>query len=1144
MDDHNTEHICDNISGTAFENKSAGCADGKRSDYLETPLWDSRRPLAERIAWLLGEMTIDEKLRFLGTSTPELARLGIVSNHIGGEAAHGVEARHDQDGRGVPEPTTSFPQPIGMSASWDTELIGQAGRVVGKEARVLYERYPHGGLFRWAPTVDIERDPRWGRTEEGYGEDPFLTGKMAAAYVRGMQGDDPEHLLISSALKHFFANNVEDGRGVKSSSIDARTRNEYYYEPFRRVVEEGGATSVMTAYNKVNGVVQMLDHRVNELIREKWGLDGHVVCDGGAMSMAANMHHATQSHAETVAKSLKAGVDCMTDQPDVVEAAAREAYQKGWITEEDIDRALAHSFATKLRLGMYDAYDANPWCRLPESELNSAENQAVSRKLAQESVVLLKNEGLLPLSKDKKVCVLGPLADVWYQDWYGGEPAYRTTVLEGVRETLGGCRASGDGRTAVSGTAGDDGIALDGISCDGRTAVPETSDGGQRVVTRALADAQAAVTLDRSQAAMIGAQEAEAPVAAADGLDRIYLRCGARYAALDADNRLILTDDREKAELFVAQDWGSGQFTFYVPRLSRYLMVHDDGFIVADKKDLFGWFVKECFTWTQDCFETWYHCGLYLRGDGLVAAKRLAFETPVGEPQGGELETTENAGHSASLQFESEVIESGTQRAVSLAAQSDAAVLVLGCCPVINGKEDADRPSIEFPPSQRALAQAVFAVNPNTVLVLISNYPYAIDWEQEHLPAILWLASGGQDMGRAAADVLFGDCAPAGRLNMTWYSEKETLPDIDDYDIAKTKRTYRYYTGEPLYAFGHGLTYSPFVYRDLSVAEEGASVPDMVVQTCSAGAQIEKVQQVTEKEDVEPCTCFGSAGKCDTDNKTPDLRIALTIENCGIYTSDEVVQFYVREPSGRVPKAVRRLIAFERVHDILPGESRRVTFTIPRMELRYYDVVSGSFLVEKGTYTFEAGASSSDIRLQTDVKLSGGSRGLRRRGSFVPADHWDDYENAVLGVGHTDGMSGEDCSACVKDSAKAAWLVYRDCEPFSAGAQIKLLVNAPENGSVTLYAGDICTSADMLCDGNGIVHDNMPPRIEGENARDMMTVCAGNASAEAATWSGQTNGFEKITLTVGAAAQDAQAPFTLTIKLTGDARMGGFWLPE
>lgn len=1089
MGDHNTEHICGNTPGVTFGN--TGCADGKRPAYMETPLWDSQRPLAERIAWLLGEMTIDEKLRFLGTSTPELARLGIVSNHIGGEAAHGVEARHDQDGRGVPEPTTSFPQPIGMSASWDTELIGQAGRVVGKEARVLYERYPHGGLFRWAPTVDIERDPRWGRTEEGYGEDPFLTGKMAAAYVRGMQGDDPEHLLISSALKHFFANNVEDGRGVKSSSIDARTRNEYYYEPFRRVVEEGGATSMMTAYNKVNGVVQMLDHRVNELIREKWGLDGHVVCDGGAMSMVANMHHATQSHAETVAKSLKAGVDCMTDQPDVVEAAAREAYQKGWITEEDIDHALAHSFATKLRLGMYDAYNANPWCRLPESELNSAENQAISRKLAQESVVLLKNEGLLPLSKDKKVCVLGPLADVWYQDWYGGEPAYRTTVLDGVRETLGGCRAPGD-----------------------------------------------------SQAAMIGAQEAEASVAAANGLDRIYLRCGARYAALDADNRLILTEDREKAELFVVQDWGSGQFTFYVPRLSRYLMVHDDGFIVADKKDLFGWFVKECFTWTLDRFETWYHCGLYLRGDGLVAAKRLAFETPVGEPQGGELETTENAGHSASLQFESEVIESGTQRAVSLAAQSDAAVLVLGCCPVINGKEDADRPSIEFPPSQRALAQAVFAANPNTVLVLISNYPYAIDWEQEHLPAILWLASGGQDMGRAAADVLFGDSAPAGRLNMTWYSEKETLPDIDDYDIAKTKRTYRYFTGEPLYAFGHGLTYSPFVYRDLSVAEEWASAPDMKPQTCSAGAQIEKVQQVTEKEDVEPCTCFGAAGECDAGDNAPDLRIALTVENCGIYTSDEVVQLYVREPSGRVPKAVRRLIAFERVHDILPGESRRVTFTIPRRELRYYDVVSGSFLVEEGTYTFEAGASSSDIRLQTDVKLSGGSRGLRRRGSFVPADHWDDYENAVLGVGHTDGMSGEDCSACVKDSAKAAWLVYRDCEPFSAGAQIKLLVSAPEGGSVTLYAGDIRTSADMLCNENGIGHDNMPPSIEGENTRDMMTVRAGNASAEAATWTGQTNGFEEITLAVGAAAQDMQTPFTLTIKLTGDVRMGGFWLPE
>ncbi len=1065
MEAYNTGHVCGN--------KSDGCADGKRPAYMETPLWDSRRPLTERIAWLLGEMTIDEKLSFLGTSTPELARLGIAANHIGGEAAHGVEARHDQDGRGVPEPTTSFPQPIGMSASWDTELIGQAGRVVGKEARVLYGRHPHGGLFRWAPTVDIERDPRWGRTEEGYGEDPFLTGKMAAAYVRGMQGDDPDHLLISSALKHFFANNVEDGRGVKSSSVDARSRNEYYYEPFRRVIEEGGATSVMTAYNKVNGVVQMLDHRVNELIRGKWGLDGHVVCDGGAMSMAANMHHATQSHAETVAKSLKAGVDCMTDQPDVVEAAAREAYQKGWITEADLDCALAHSFATKLRLGMYDAYGANPWSHLPESELNSSENQAVSRKLAQESVVLLKNEGLLPLPKDKTVCVLGPLADVWYQDWYGGEPSYRATVLDGVRAALG-------------------------------CSVPD--------------DGAAATALDRSRTAMIDVLEAEAAVAAADGLDRVYLRCGARYAALDADNRLILSKDREKAELFIVQDWGSGQFTFYVPRLSRYLMVHDDGLIVADKKELFGWFVKECFTWTQECLETWYHCGLYLRADGLVAAKQLAFKTPVGEPQGGELATTENAGHSASLQFEPEVIESGTQRAVSLAEQSDAAVLVLGCCPVINGKEDADRPSIEFPPSQRALAQAVLAANPNTVLVLISNYPYAIDWEQEHLPAILWSASGGQDLGYAVANTLFGDSAPAGRLNMTWYSEKETLPDIDDYDIAKTERTYRYYTGEPLYAFGHGLTYSPFAYRDLSVTQERASASDTEVQTCSMRTQIEKIQQVTEKKNIGLRTCFESVGKCDADEHILDLRIALTIENCGNYTSDEVVQLYVREPSGRVQKAIRRLVAFVRVHDVLPGEQRRVIFTIPRRELRYYDVVSGSFLVEEGTYTFEVGASCNDIRLQADWKLSGDSRGLRRRGSFVPADHWDDYGNAVLGVGSADGMHGEDCSACVKDNAKAAWLVYRDCEPFPAGGRIKLLVSAPGGGSVTLYAGE---GAEI----------------------GAVSAYAGYKPADTAVWAGQSDGFTEIMLTAEAGGQEMQKPFTLTIKLTGDARMGGFWLP-
>ncbi|MDO5346208.1 MAG: glycoside hydrolase family 3 C-terminal domain-containing protein [Lachnospiraceae bacterium] len=905
-------------------------------DYKKTPLWDSRLPLEERLDYLLSEMTMEEKLGFLATRTPALERLGIGPFWIGGEAAHGVEARHDQDEIGVPEATTSFPQPVGMSATWDPELIRQAGRVTGMEARALYGRHPDRGLFRCAPTVDMERDPRWGRTEEGYGEDPFLTGKMASAFVRGMQGDDPNHLLISSALKHFCANNVENGRGVKSSSLDARNRHDYYYEPFRRVIQEGGATSLMTAYNEVNGVVCMLDHRVNELIREKWGLNGHVVCDGGAMSMVANDRKETSSHAETIARSLKAGVDCMTDIPEVVEQAAREAYARGWITREDVDRALRHSFATKLRLGLYDAFDSHPWNHVGEEALDSEENRRISLKTAEEAVVLLKNDGLLPLSPDTRVGLIGPLSDKWYQDWYGGEPVFRSTVKDGV------------------------------CSVTGREP------------------------------------------AVADGLDRVLLRCGEeKYAVIDENGLLTVTGHREEAEVFCLQDWGDSSITLYVPRLGRYLSVRDDGSVAADKETIFGWFVKECFHRSGDRLQTWYRAELCLKEDGRITAERTVYESAVGVPQTEALKEKDSVAEKkkTALSFAAELIEDGTQQAVSLAKECDAVILTLGCCPVINGKEDADRVSIQFPPAQRALAKAVYQANPRTVLVLLANYPYGIDWEQEHLPAILLSASGSQDMGNAAARTLFGLNAPAGRLNMTWYSQDAALPDMDDYDIMKTGRTYRYYTGKALYPFGHGLTYSRFEYRDLTVQEEAGS-----------------------------------------------LKAELTVTNRGTAASDEVVQIYARMPEGRAHKPLRQLIGFRRVHDVAPGETRAVSLEIPCEELRYYDVVRGDFMVEEGRYVIEAAASSADIRLEKELFLTGARTGRRSADTFIWADHWDDYSNVVLEKG-PEGTSAEGCSAKVCNPESAAWLCYRDCGGVQTGCRLMLRLSASENSKVTVCAG-------------------------------------------------------------------------------------------
>ena len=206
-----------------------------------TPFWNAALPIEERLDWLMSAMTIDEKLSCFASKVFDIERLGIPALSVGGEAAHGVEARNDQNELGEPEVTTSFTQPIGMSATWNPELIKQAGAVTGKEARVIYHRHPDRGLSRWAPTIDLERDPRWGRTEEGYGEDPFLIGEMSSAYIQGMQGDDPHYLRVASTLKHFYANNTEEGRGWKNASIDPRNKYELYLEPFRRAIEKGGA---------------------------------------------------------------------------------------------------------------------------------------------------------------------------------------------------------------------------------------------------------------------------------------------------------------------------------------------------------------------------------------------------------------------------------------------------------------------------------------------------------------------------------------------------------------------------------------------------------------------------------------------------------------------------------------------------------------------------------------------------------------------------------------------------------------------------------------------------------------------------------------------------------------------------------------
>lgn len=897
----------------------------RQDTYKNTPFGDSSLDIEKRIDWLLDELTVDEKCTLLSSSSNDIERLGINAMGVGGEAAHGVEARNDQNGIGEPDISTSFPEPIGMSSSWDTELIRKAGEVTGKEARVIYHRHPRGGLSRWAPTIDMERDPRWGRNEEGYGEDPVLTGAMASAYIQGMQGNHPRYLRIAATLKHFYANNVEFGRGWKNSSVDPRNKYEYYLEPFRRAIVHGGAEGVMTAYNRINGTQGLFNDDVQKILKDQYGL-GHAVSDGAAMGLVVSLSHDNGLDAETIARSLKAGVDQMSDRPDQVCAAAREAYELGLISEEDIDKALRNMFRLKLRLGIYDKENANPYDLVTEDDLCSEENSEICRKLTEKSIVLLKNENILPLKSrenNSNYVLIGPVANEWYQDWYGGRPHHKSTLHDSLN-----------------------------MECY-------------------------------------------------DAKNHVYLLSGDKYLATDKTGHVILSSEPEE---FIMDEWGENAYTFRSAASGKYMstqIVEDgekSGEVYTDSDEIFGWFALQVF-----------HMEKLSSGKVILQSR---FADPLYADENGLVYSSQNNKNDSPLQVEIKIIEDGITEAVNKAKKADTVIMALGHNPMVNAKEETDRESIDFIPYQQKLFDAVYEVNPNIVVVLISDYPFAINEINDKAKAIIWSATGSQDMGEGIAAAIWGKFSPAGRLAQTWYKHDSDLPDIDDYDIINHPRTYRYFDREVLYPFGYGMTYTKFEYSDFDV----------------------KV----------------------IDNSR--LDISLTVTNSGETMSDEVVQIYAVSPAARAKKPLRQLIGFTRVEDIEPHESVEVTFDISVDELRYYDVTREELIVEKGIYKIFAGANCEDEAVSAEISVDGLMPGTRSMSSKIKADHYDIQSGAQI----VEGKFGYKALMSISTGAYE-WdsdmphefsAEYNDCV-FEEGHNIlRIHAYIPENSEIKILIDD------------------------------------------------------------------------------------------
>ncbi|MFH9726385.1 glycoside hydrolase family 3 C-terminal domain-containing protein [Streptomyces sp. NPDC017254] len=742
------------------------------------PFRDPALPVARRVDDLLDRLTADERLALLHQFTPGVGRLGLAAFRTGQEALHGVAWMG---------PATVFPQSVGLGATWHPELVRRVGEAVSREARAMRAKDDRVGLNVWAPTVNLLRNPLWGRGEEGYSEDPALTAAIATAFTRGLRGDHPVYWRTAPVLKHWLAHNNEAARDTSSASVRPRVLHEYDLRAFRGPVEAGAVAGVMPAYNLVNGRPNHLSPYLEDELRG-WTDQELLVCsDAGAPSNLADSQGYFATHEEAVAASLKAGVDSFTDHgtdTSVILGRLRRALESGLIGQEDVDRAVRRQLTVRCLLGEFDP-ELDPYA--DEDRFDTPEHRELARETAEAAVVLLRNEPrgpdgtLLPLAADgRRIAVVGLLGDACGLDWYSGSLLHRSSPLDGLRERFGA--------DLVTFAEGVDRIRLRTASGT-RLRVPE---GGAAGTVR-------------------GAEGA---------LDPALL--------VGRTDLPPLTADAEGSELALV-DWGDGVLTLRAPD-GRYLSVAGDGFVRASADEPGGWVVQETFRLEAREGPAHGHLLLHLGTGGYVSVAADGAKVA--------------AGRESAEVFTVEVVERGEDAVARAAAGADTVIVVAGNDPHINGRETEDRTTLALPAQQERLWRAAHAANPRTALVLVSSYPYAVPEAAATLPALLWTAHGGQAAGTALARVLAGDVSPAGRLPQTWYARDEDLPGMLDYDVIGGRQTYLYFDGTPLFPFGHGLSYTTFTYEELTAVVDGETVRIACTVTNSGDVTADEVVQV------------------------------------------------------------------------------------------------------------------------------------------------------------------------------------------------------------------------------------------------------------------------------------------------------------
>ncbi len=746
------------------------------SERVKKPIYlNTAYSFKERAADLVSRMTPEEKQSQLGNTMSPVPRLGVNHYDFWGEALHGVLGRNNNSGMTA----TSFPNSVAVGATWDPELIKRETSVISDEAR----GFNHDLIFTltyWSPVVEPARDPRWGRTAETFGEDPFLVSQIGKGFIQGLMGDDPTYLKAVPCGKHYFANNIEYNRHTGSADMDHRDMREYYLLPYRTLIRDYHLPAIMTAYSAVNGVpMSASKYLVDTIARKTYGLDGYITGDCGAIDDMVRGHHYVRSNEEAAALGIKSGVD--TDCGGVYQNHTLSALEQGLLTQGDIDKALVNIFTIRMRIGEFDPPEIVPYAGIKPDRINDPSHNDLAIEVATKTPVLLKNEVVaktgkksLPLDASgiTRIAVLGPMAERVELGDYSGEvePSLKITPLAGIREYI---KQNGLATEVVHSSGANTESRNDFFTMIGFSTVAADGTVQEYDATQYDASANGLITSARFGSPSVRGIK--------DGDWTLY------------NNVDITNVDSIRFSMTVS---GSGG-------LLEVRVGSPAGNVLASEK------IEN--DQQQGGFRGFSRPRIVpvkIATLGITGPQTIVFVYHEPEP------------------------DAIDQKILEMAASADVALVFVGT-DQSTGREESDRFSIGLPGNQYELIKSVSEVNPNTIVVMQTMGMVEVEQfkDNSNVAGIIWTGYNGQAQGTAMARILFGDVNPGGKLNVTWHKSVSDLPEFDDYTLrgdGTNGRTYWYYGKDVSYEFGYGLSYTTFEYSNFSISKSNISPNDKI----------------------------------------------------------------------------------------------------------------------------------------------------------------------------------------------------------------------------------------------------------------------------------------------------------------------------